>query len=227
MICSKTNYTKRWFASIFCLLYVVLGLNAQTYYYKMSSCTQAGRTITDVTGGQFITFQGIKCMETDINGKPCGNGTLQRTAQNKNIYVGSSFWGPNTKFVFSSDRLSLDVITPDGMSYAYQRTKAPVGITTSSLIKGKTSSYTGVVHTNMTGSGNSNGSGTTSTQNTYKKTEHAKKCTKCLGSGACSMCNGKGTHNTIHSGYTKCPSCNGNGRCTMCKGTGTYGSVWY
>ncbi len=209
------------------IMCIVVAVNAQTYYYKMCSYTQGGTTYTNVSGGQFITFQGIMCMETNINGKPCGNGTLQRTAQNKNMYVGSAFWGSNTKFVFNSDRSSLEVTATDGTVYSYKRSNAPQGVTTSSLIKGGNSSYSaGGAY--VPAPVNTSGTSTSSSSNsTYKKTEHPKKCTRCLGNGVCSKCSGRGTYNNMSAGYTRCPSCGGSGKCTMCHGSGTYGSEWY
>lgn len=207
---------------------IVTGLNAQTYYYKMCSYTQGGSTHTNVTGGQFITFQGLMCMETDINGKPCGNGTLQCTARNRSLYVGSSFWGPKTKFVFSSDRSSLVVTAPGGDTYTYKLCSAPSGVTTSSLISGGNSSYGGGgVPAYVAPPVNSSGSGTSSPSNSYKKTEHPKKCPRCLGSGVCPKCSGRGTYNNMSAGHTPCPSCGGAKKCTMCHGKGTYGSEWY
>lgn len=217
---------KRIIASLFCLLAVVLALKAQTYYYKMYSYTSGGSTTTNVTGGQFITFQGIMCMETDIKGNPCGNGTLRRTAQNKNMYVGNSYWGPKTKFIFSSDHSSLEVTTPDGETYTYKRGNAPKGVTASSLIKGGSSSYSIGVSESVTSPIKSSSS-SSSSGSTYKKKEHPKKCPRCLGNGICPKCSGTGKYNTLHSGYTPCPSCNGRGKCTMCHGKGTYGSEWY
>lgn len=221
---------KKVIAIISCLMLVTLALNAQTYYYKMCSFTQGGATYTNVSGGQFITFRGAMCMETDAKGKPCGNGTLQRTIQNKDLYIGSSFWGPKTKFVFSSDRSSLKVTAPDGAVYSYQRSNAPQGVTTSSLISGGNGGSGGVYVTtpvNSSGSGAASHSSSSSGSN-YKKTEHPKKCQRCLGSGVCPKCGGKGTYNNMGAGgYTRCPSCGGTGKCTMCHGKGTYGSEWY
>jgi hypothetical protein len=217
---------KRIISSLFCLAAIVSVLNAQTYYYKMYSYTNGSSTSTNVTGGQFITFQGIMCLETDIKGNPCGNGTLQRTAQNKNMYVGNSYWGAKTKFVFNNDRSSLEVTTSAGEKYTYKRSNAPEGVTTSSLIKGVGSSYGIGVSTAGASPIKSAGS-SSSSSSTYKKKEHPKKCPRCLGNGICSKCSGTGKYNTLHSGYTPCPSCDGRGKCTMCHGKGTYGSEWY
>lgn len=210
------------------IMCIVVAVNAQTYYYKMCSYTQGGTTYTNVSGGQFITFQGIMCMETNINGKPCGNGTLQRTAQNKNMYVGSAFWGSNTKFVFNSDRSSLEVTATDGTVYSYKRSNVPQGVTTSSLIKGRSSSYSaGGAYVVSPVNSSSTPASSSSSGNSYKKTEHPKKCTRCLGNGVCPKCSGRGTYNNMSAGYTRCPSCGGSGKCTMCHGSGTYGSEWY
>ena len=214
------------------LILVTLTLNAQTYYYKMCSFTQGGATNTNVTGGQFITFCGAMCMETDVKGKPCGNGTLQRKMQNKNLYVGSSFWGPKTKFVFSSDRSSLEVTAPNGVVYSYKRSNAPQGVTTSSLINGGNSggSYGGA-SSFMTTTNNSNSGATNNNSNSgYKKTAHPRKCTSCahVGNGKCKMCRGTGKwYNTASSAYQTCPHCNGTGKCQVCNGTGTTGNDYY
>ena len=102
------------------LLFVLMGASiadAQTYYYKLNSYGKNGTENTKVSGGQFITFQAAICMETSRDGMSIGTGYLKRKYDAPNVYVGSANWGPNTKFVFASDKSTLKVYAPDGLIY--------------------------------------------------------------------------------------------------------------
>lgn len=219
----------------FCLLlsFINIGLaDAQTYYYKLNSYTQSGRTSTNVSGGQFITFQGAICIETNNKGIPVGNGTLHRRMQDDNLYVGNAYWGANTHFRFNSDRSSLSVTSPDGTIYKYIRANAPSGVTTCSLIRRNSNSTSsgGAYIAPPIESSNNASSSSSSSSNSYQKKEHPKKCRKCNGSGTCRNCNGTGTvFSTTYAinKYITCPSCSGARICSLCNGTGTFGSEWY
>lgn len=159
----------------------ILSINAQTYYYKLCSYGKSGMEESKVSGGQFITFQAAICMETDKDGESIGNGYLKRKVGSPNIYIGSAYWGRNTKFEFSSDKSSLKVLAPNGIIYKYVRSTPPKGVLTSSLIS--------------SGSTNSSGSGyvpviipqvsNSSTNNSrpQKSNNPPRMCPYCRGKG--------------------------------------------
>ena len=127
-----------------------ISLSAQTtFYYKQIKRVVNGQTFTDnISGGQFITFQGRICYESDSNGMAVGHGTLKYQDQGNELrtYIGSSYWGNNTKFRFNRERSRLNVVTPDGVIYVYTKTDAPTSVSTCSLIRKNNS---GSYNTNM------------------------------------------------------------------------------
>lgn len=54
--------------------------------------------------------------------------------------------------------------------------------------------------------------------NNYNTPTKSQTCWSCAGSGACHVCNGKGTIGTVPP--SPCPACHGSGRCKYCGGTG-------
>ena len=200
------------------LLFVLMGasiVDAQTYYYKLNSYGKNGTENTKVSGGQFITFQAAICMETSRDGVSIGTGYLKRKYDAPNVYVGSANWGPNTKFVFASDKSTLKVYAPDGLIYHYTHCTPPSNATTCSLTKRQSSGDGGggYVYGGGTGNTGSSPSGSTPTK-----------------SRTCSLCGGTGMKITEHysAGQRKyCATCGktvGTGHmhvwCDMCKGTG-------
>lgn len=133
---------REFFAILLCL-FSIFSLKSQTFYYKLNSYGRTGVEEKKVSGGQFITFQASICMETDIEGESVGNGFLKRKFDSPNVYIGSSYWGTNTKFEFSSDKLVLRVLAPDGIIYRYVRSTPPKGVKTSSLISSGSISSSG------------------------------------------------------------------------------------
>lgn len=121
------------------LLLTSTNLSAQTtFYYKQIKKIVNGQTTTCNTfGGQFITFQGRICYESDSNGIPVGHGSLNYQDQGNDlrIYIGSSYWGSNTQFRFNRERSRLNVVTSNGEIYAYTKTEAPASVSTCSLIR--------------------------------------------------------------------------------------------
>lgn len=187
-------------------VFCILNMNAQTSYYKMVSYGTTGTENTNVNGGQFITFQAGICFETNKDGESVGNGYMRRNAKNQNIYTGSSYWGNNTKFQFSSNKSILKIFAPNGIIYQYMRSTPPAGVSTCSLIKGKSSS--------------NNTQGPVYTGKTIQKPQ---KCGICYGSGKCSTCNGTGFSTAGHKHI--CGACGGSGKCGTCAGTGYSGTV--
>lgn len=179
-------------------------VNAQTQYYKLQSYGKTGIENRKVSGGQFITFQAAICMETDIDGVSIGSGILKRNLNNPNLYKGSASWGNGTTFLFSSDKTTLKVTSPNGTIYRYIKSTPPSGVTTCSLIKGHTSSNSSCgIYIPMT------------------TTPSTHSCGVCHGTGQCSTCNGCGYNRQTK--YT-CGACSGSGRCATCGGDGIWGN---
>lgn len=192
---------------LFLIIVTLLPINviSQTYYYKMKSYEQNGKEHTNVSGGQFITFRAAICLETNIKGIPVGHGYLRKRPSEPNLYTGSSYWGDNTKFKFSSDKSLLKIYAPNGIIYQYVRTNPPSGTTTCSLIRGKNAP-----------------------QNTQAPVigipiQKPQKCGICYGSGKCSNCNGTGVSTSGHAHW--CGACGGSGKCGTCGGSGYSGTV--
>ena len=122
------------------LLSIVFGqsMNAQTYYYKYTKSIIKGKHDTNVNGGQFITFDGRKCYESDKYGNNVGNGTMAYDAENSKqlkTYWGSCYWGKNAYMKFNADKSVMNIETNTGKIYVYKRATAPAGVTTCSLIR--------------------------------------------------------------------------------------------
>lgn len=200
------NSMKNLVLVIFSLFLLCTGkIEAQTYYYKLISYGKSGTENTKVSGGQFITFQAVICMETDKSGVSIGTGYLHRQSKTHNTYVGSANWGSNTTFEFASDKSTLRVIAPDGLIYKYRRSNPPNNVTTCSLTKFRSSN-----------NGGSAGGGVYIPVQTQTNTP--QKCGICYGSGKCSTCNGTGISSAGHAHI--CGACGGTGRCATCAGSG-------
>lgn len=220
------------------LLCLLITVTAQTEYYKLSRKVVDGLSITDVSGGQFISFADGKCYESDSEGFSVGHGVLKfRRMENGNsVYTGGSFWGQSV-FKFNSDKSALNVITTDGNVYIYKRTAVPLGVTTCSLIRTKESNVvipSGIYIPPIQDVGNSNSiyngnNGiSTSGSSSRQKTKIRKNCAYCNGKGEtiqhesvatfglsgprvyCNKCNQSWNHGTVHAHHF-CNNCNGTG----------------
>lgn len=129
------------------MVFVIMGVqitNAQnTHYYKLTRKVENNVSSTDVSGGQFFTFIGDICYESDKKGKNVGNGTMTRnsaysTSQYK-IYQGSCYYGSNASFKFNSDKSVLNIVCDNGNVYVYKRCTAPTGQETCSLVRNSSS----------------------------------------------------------------------------------------
>ncbi len=223
----------------FFLLFAV-NIYSQTYYYKLTKKIEAGNVYTNTAGGQFITFLGNTCYESDKDGISVGNGNLKFEKDFSNkllIYLGSSYFGNNVKFKFTQDRNLLNVETVDGRIYVYKKQPAPSSVTTCSLIrkKGSSGSGSGYIPINPVTSydGTYSGTGTTTTpiqnENTTNKRQQTKyTCSLCHGKRRivkdtypalygtkdyqvrCNECGGYFLRSTGHTHIT-CPQCHGKG----------------
>lgn len=76
----------------------------------------------------------------------------------------------------------------------------------------------------MRNSGSSTSSSGSSSSSSGTSRTSSKDCHRCLGTGKCQTCNGRGYYDTIGvgSGRHACPNCasNHNGKCASCNGTG-------
>ena len=220
---------------------------AQTYYYRYTKSIIKGVTNTNVSGGQFITFNGKKCFESDKNGNNVGNGSMTYDAENSRqveTYWGSCYWSKNAHMKFNADKSLMNIETNSGNVYVYKRVTAPAGITTCSLIRKQESqnggssgsgyvsgipaqpiypqgNYTGGVTNNS----NSSNRSQQQTENNPIHQPQRKWCRTCRGTGQCNTCGGSGWVNRIGMGHSSyCPNCpNHNGRCPWCNGRGE----WY
>ncbi len=128
------------------VLFSIIMVSAQDVrYYKLTKKKENGSVSSNVSGGQFITFRGDVCYESNKNGVGVDHGTMQRNENYSNsqymIYQRKSgsgcYWGNNATFKFTSDKSELNVVLENGDVYAYERTTAPAGQETCSLIRKK------------------------------------------------------------------------------------------
>lgn len=185
---------------------------AQTYYYKLTKTIINGEHNTNVSGGQFITFDGKRCFESDKFGKNVGNGTLVYEAENSKVnetFWGSCYYSKNAYFIFNSDRSLLNINTNAGKIYVYKRRTPPAGVTTCSLIRRKRQGDSG---------------GTIIIEENGPKQVWVS-CGGCNGSGKCGVCGGRGYDlyaYTNNNRLSPCMGCRYSGKCNYCNGTGGY-----
>lgn len=206
---------------------------AQTYYYRFTKSIIKGEPNTNVSGGQFITFDGRKCFESDKYGNNVGNGFMAydtdvSKSTNLKAYWGSCYWSKNAYMKFNADKSVMNIETNAGKIYVYKRATAPAGVTTCSLIRkpepsqnsGGGGSYTPSYPTTTfpnggyaggdTGgnggySGNTGGNTYNPSRDKPKKTRHI--CPGC--NGAKTVVRNDGSISSYgNSGYMKrCPTC--------------------
>ena len=184
---------------IICATIIIL---ANSFYGFAQKSTYYFSPNTGEDKGQFITFIGDICFESNKAGKSVGHGDLQRNQYQSNntqtVYIGKSYWGAKTKFVFNSNKSRMTVCTSDGKTYSYQQKNPPANITTCALIKNHTESGNsnssldygwGNVTTGYEGGNNyydnnsmNNGSSTVSSGSQPRQTKQFK-CAYCNGIG--------------------------------------------
>ncbi|WP_294547020.1 hypothetical protein [uncultured Bacteroides sp.] len=209
-------------------LWMNCGCAQTTYYYKMVKRVVDNKHLTDVSGGQFITFLESFCYESNYKGVGVGHGRLRSTEQGDNFrtYRGISFWDQDSFFRFNKDLTRLNVITQSGAIYVYIRATPSSSVKTCSLIRGTTS---------YNGTGNSTISPMQENSfKTEKKSTTGSQKTKRI----CHYCNGKGkiVRNLSTGQYgvkkevkVRCNECGGyylpstghsHIHCSHCRGTG-------
>ena len=219
---------------IACLAIFVQNVFSQTYYYRYTKSIVKGVTNTNVSGGQFITFEGKKCFESDKYGNNVGNGSLTYEKElskqtNLDIYWGTCYWSKNANMKFNHDKSVLNIETNTGKVFVYKRAPAPAGVTTCSLICTQepksnggggndytpsyptqpTNPYTGFEVGGIGGNGGYSGNTGINTNNTSRdkpqKTRHI--CPGCKGTGSIVRNDGS-ISNFGNGGYMKrCSTC--------------------
>ena len=112
-------------------------------YYKLTRKMENGNFSTNVIGGQFITFAGKICFESNNHGVGVNHGTMERNDNYCNsqysVYqqkTGSGcYWGKDATFKFNADKSVLNVVLDNGDIYVYKRAAAPANQETCSLIR--------------------------------------------------------------------------------------------
>lgn len=125
---------------LFVLILFGQNIDAQTYYYQFTKSIIKGKSDTNVSGGQFITFDGKKCFESDKYGNNVGNGTMSydsevSTQTGLETFWGNCYWSKNGYMTFNADRSLMNIETNTGKIYVYKRATAPANVTTCSLIR--------------------------------------------------------------------------------------------
>ena len=223
------------------IIFATASFSQTTMFYKLIRKVVANESITNVSGGQFITFINNECYESDIKGIGVGHGTMRKakvSAESYILYIGSSYWGTSASFKFNSNKSVLNVVFDNGDIYVYKRETPPSTQTTSSLIRQKNSNgissnqdtynpaYDGGYDNSYNGSSTVNDNSNTLKQ----KTKVRKKCSYCDGKGKtiqheyvstmglsgprvyCNICNKSWNYGTVHAHH----------RCEYCKGSGYY-----
>lgn len=132
---------KKRLSLFFVIAFSCANINAQeVVYYKLVRANSN----KDVYGGQFITFVGAQCFESNKYGVSVEHGRLIVNKNYSNsqytVYQGSSYWGSSTTFKFKADKSVLNVKLDNGDVYVYKRATPPAGQTTCSLIRQRSSS---------------------------------------------------------------------------------------
>lgn len=212
-----------------------------TNYYKLVRQVIEDNSVTNVSGGQFISFVNDICYESDYKGIGVGHGTLRENTEYRtgtySVYIGSSYWGETTVFKFNTDKSVLNVSLENGTILVYKRTIPPEGVYTCSLIrqqKSNSSSSSGrgaynstPIYTTPINPSAQNSSSTTqestisnSPQKKWKTITYQEDCHMCRGLKYCWTCGGTGHIYGMTGDKLDCPNCT-NGECSHCNSTGT------
>lgn len=109
-----------------------------TVYYKLTNIHD-NKSSLKIQGGQFITFIGDICYESDSKGIGVGHGTLtynpSYSTNSVQRYMGASYWGKDAVYAFNADKSVLNVVLENGMVLVYKRSTPPNGVYTCSLIR--------------------------------------------------------------------------------------------
>ncbi len=195
---------------------------AQTYLYKRVAIVKNGNRQTVNDDAHYLTFNKNGCYESDANGYSLGGDLIKFRKDENNIhcYYGNGMYGPS-HYYFSSnyERLNIKI---DDETFVYERETNDR--TTASFrkyedVNGKNGVMV-ITPPSVVSSGSSpsaSGSSSSSRQSDYGYVD----CTRCWGSGKCSLCNGSGWDYSLYTQEpTLCSSCEGRKICVFCQGTG-------
>lgn len=167
--------------------FTIPSISQTTKYYKFIKRVENNIPTTNVEGGQYVTFLGDICYESNNKGIGVGHGTLiksqNHSASEFLVYIGSSYWGTSTTFKFNSDKSILNVVLDNGDIYVYKQNNPPLNVTTCSLIRPKSSNHnpehTPIMTDDVPIQENNESQSTTSGH--YE--EYFEKCIECNGQG--------------------------------------------
>lgn len=214
-------------------------------YYKLTRTKIGGVDNRTVSGGQFITFVGDKCFESNKNGVGVDHGTLTRNSNYSSsqytVYQGSSYWGSSTTFKFNADKSVLNVVLDNGDIYVYKRATPPKGVTTCSLIRkpgsGGGSGSQGGGYLPPWGQPTPSYIPTPTPSNpgggdnpSPRYVERTETCNYCHGKGTVADCDSSIPDYTGNGKYcSECgkhvPMCHIHKTCPSCRGKGTYSKM--
>ena len=211
----------------------------ETYFYRLLYTIDKGKKIDGVeNSGQFITFVKDACYESDIYGTDVENGYLNLTMDETNglteTFRGTAYWGENCKFIFTSQRKSLHIDTPQGWKIVYRRSDPPEGTTTCSLLRSKDEIIRQMILQEALEQERQSLEELYSNSNkptrSNEKSSNKRMCPHCNGSGQMTVFSDRTSGFGLSPVYKECPVChqqiniNGGGThkhvCTYCNGTG-------
>ncbi|MCR5657751.1 MAG: hypothetical protein K6G25_00325 [Bacteroidales bacterium] len=217
------------------------------HYYKLTRKQENGKSFTNVSGGQFITFMSDICYESNKKGIGVGHGKMTRNRAYSNsqysVYQGSSYWGKDATFKFNADKSVLNVVLENGDVYIYKRTAAPSGQETCSLIRksgGESGDYTSIpiyppqpnpVQSpvpSVVPSSTPNSIPSPSSDSRHGSSIKEETCPACHGTKTCETCLGRGwRNNPFTNQHDTCPICRGRKTCQTCNGSGKVSKTVY
>lgn len=195
-------------------------VNAQTYFYKLTSVSTNGVKQAGDNSGIFLTFTKNGCYVSDKDGISDNTGFLHYQGQNGNAkyYKGKSVYGESS-FYLSLDNSILNI--PVGnMTLVYHKSGA----------NGQSKSkYYAIGSHQQSPSSADHDYNMDYLRDKYQMEremlENNKRkwtpCITCNGSGKCSWCAGRG-YTIVNGEMMDCKLCRGGGRCNTCHGQGGY-----
>lgn len=129
--------------TVLSFIFVVLSIPhalGETFYYELSREIRHNQSYpSEKRIGQFITFVGDMCYESDKLGNGVGHGELalnrNYSDRNKTAYQGGCYFGKSSVYFFNMDKSTLNVVLEDGTIYVFKKTTCHYDVKTCSLIR--------------------------------------------------------------------------------------------